>query len=65
MAEPQRQTFKDANGRALGRPVTDTRGNTTFSDSMGRNTGRSVTNGKTTTVYGNFGRRTGSIQGTR
>ena len=26
MAEPQRQTFKDANGRTLGRSVTDTRG---------------------------------------
>ena len=63
MAEPQRQTFKDANGRTLGRSVTDTKGNTTFYNSMGRNTGRSVTNGNTTTVYDNFGRRTGSIQG--
>ena len=43
MAEPQRQTFKDANGRTLGRSVTDTRGNTTYYDSMGRTTGRSVT----------------------
>ena len=81
MAEPQRQTFKDGNGRTLGRSVTDTRpspppppppppppqplGNTTYYNSMGRNTGRSVTNGNTTTVYDNFGRRTGSIQGSR
>jgi hypothetical protein len=28
MAEPQRQTFKDANGRTLGRSSTDARGNT-------------------------------------
>ena len=26
MAEAQRQTFKDANGRTLGRSVTDTKG---------------------------------------
>ena len=86
MAQPQRQTFKDANGRTLGRSttdargnttyydsmgrntgraVTDSRGNTTFYDSMGRNTGRSTTNGNTTIIYDNFGRRTGSIQGSR
>jgi hypothetical protein len=40
MAEPQRQTFKDANGREVGRSVSDGR-NTTFYDAMGRNTGRS------------------------
>jgi hypothetical protein len=51
MARPQHQTFKDANGREVGRSVTDTRGNTTFYDSMGRNTGRSVTSGGTTTVF--------------
>jgi hypothetical protein len=38
MAEPQRQTFKDANGRTLGRSSTDARGNTTYY-TMGRNTG--------------------------
>jgi len=59
MAEPQRQTFKDANGRTLGRSSTDARGNTTYY-SMGRNTGRSVTdtNGNTT-FYDEMGRNTG------
>ena len=65
LAQQQRQTFKDANGRTLGRSVTDSRGNTTFYDSMGRNTGRSTANGNTTTTYDNFGCRTGSIQGSR
>ncbi len=37
----------------------------TFYDAMGRNTGRSATNGNTTTTYDNFGRRTGTIQGSR
>ena len=54
MAEPQRQTFRDANGREVGRSVSDGR-NTTFYDAMGRNTGRSVTNGNTTTVYDQHG----------
>ena len=63
MAEPQRQTFKDANGRTLGRSLTDSRGNTTFYDSFGRNTGRSTTNGNTTTIYDSFGRRTGTSKG--
>jgi hypothetical protein len=39
---PQRQTFKDANGRTVGRSTTDAHGNTTDDDSMGGNTGRSV-----------------------
>ena len=65
LAQQQRQTFKDANGRTLGRSATDSRGNTSFYDSMGHNTGRSTTNGNTTTTYDNFGRRTGSIQGSR
>ena len=30
MAEPQRQTFRDANGRTHGRSTTDARGNTTY-----------------------------------
>ena len=42
-AMAQHQTFRDANGRTLGRSTTDARGNTTYYDSMGRNTGRSVT----------------------
>ena len=62
MAEPLRQTFKDANGRTLGRSTTDARGNTTFYGSMGRNTGRAVTNGSTTTTYDNMGRQTGTIR---
>ena len=39
MAEPQRQTFRDANGREVGRSVSDGR-NTMFHDATGRNTGR-------------------------
>ena len=61
MAEPQRQTFKDANGREVGRSVSDGR-NTTFYDAMGRNTGRSVTHGNVTTVYDNMGRQTGTVR---
>ena len=56
----QRQTFKDANGRELGRSVSDGR-NTTFYDAMGRNTGRAVTSGGTTTFYDQMGRQTGNI----
>jgi YD repeat-containing protein len=60
MAEPQRQTFRDMNGREFGRSVSDGR-NTTFRDSMGRMTARAIRNGNTTTTYDSFGRRTGSI----
>ena len=35
-AMAQHQTFRDANGRTLGRSTTDARGNTTYYDSMGR-----------------------------
>ena len=38
LAQPQRQTFRDANGREVGRSVSDGR-NTMFYDAMGRNTG--------------------------
>ena len=65
LAQQQRQTFKDANGRTLCRSVTDSRGNTTFYDSFGRNTGRSTTSGNKTTTYDSFGRRMDSIQGSR
>ena len=61
----QQRTFRDAMGREVGRSVSDTKGNTTFYDAAGRNTGRLVTNGNTTTTYDNFGRHTGSIQGSR
>jgi hypothetical protein len=64
MAEPQRQTFKDANGREVGRSVSDGR-NTTFYDAIGRNTGRSVTSGNITTIYDRMGRQTGTIRGSR
>ena len=53
----QHQTFRDANGRTLGRSTTDARGNTTYYDSMGRNTGRSVTDSNgNTTFYDEMGR---------
>ena len=65
MAQVQNRTFRDANGREVGRSVTDTRGNTTFYDAMGRNTGRSVTNGGTTTVYDRMGRQIGTIRGSK
>ena len=57
----QRQTFKDANGREVGRSVSDGR-NTTFYDAKGRNTGRSVTSGGTTTLFDAMGRRTGTTK---
>ena len=60
MAQQQHQTFKDANGRTLGRSVSDTRGNTTVYDAMGRNTGRSVTDSRgNTTFYDSMGRNSG------
>lgn len=60
MAEPLRKTFKDANGREVGRSVSDGR-NTTFYDAMGRNTGRSVTSGNNIITYDNMGRQTGTV----
>jgi hypothetical protein len=62
MAEPLRQTFKDANGREVGRSTSDTKGNTVFYDAMGRNTGRSVTNGNSTIVYDQMGRRSANFE---
>ena len=62
LAQQTGETFKDANGRTLGRSSIDTRGNTKFYDSFGRNTGRSVTRGGTTTTYDNMGRQTGTIR---
>ena len=58
----QRQTFKDANGREVGRSISDGR-NTVFRDAMGRTTGRSVISGGTTTVYDASGRQVGTIRG--
>jgi hypothetical protein len=56
----QRQTFKDANGREVGRSVSDGR-NTVFYDAMGRTAGRSVTSGGSNITYDNMGRQVGNI----
>jgi hypothetical protein len=61
LAQQQHQTFRDANGRTLGRSSSDPKGNTIYYDNMGRNTGRSVTHGNRTTVYDQMGRQTGNI----
>jgi hypothetical protein len=58
-------TYYDSMSRNTGRSTTDSSGRTTFYDAMGRNTGRSATNGNTTTTSDSFGRRTGTIQGSR
>jgi hypothetical protein len=57
----QRQTFKDASGRELGRSVSDARGNTVYFDAMARRTGRSATSNGQTTVFDTMGRRVGSV----
>jgi hypothetical protein len=54
VALAEQQTFKDANGREVGRSVSDGR-NTVFYDSMGRTTARSDTSGGTTTIYDQVG----------
>ena len=55
-------TFRDANGRTMGRSSTDLRGNTTYYDSFGRNTGRSSTDSRgNTTIYNERGQQTGRI----
>ena len=63
LAQQTGETFKDANGRTLGRSSIDTRGNTKFYDSFGRNTGRLVTDQRgNVTAYDNMGRQTGTIR---
>ena len=58
MAQHQHQTFRDANGRTLGRSSTDSNGNTTYYDSF--NTGRSTTDSSgNTTFYDEMGHTTG------
>jgi hypothetical protein len=52
-----------ADGREVGRSVTDSRGNTVYFDNMARTTGRSVTHDNTTTVFDNMGRQTGVVRG--
>jgi len=60
LAEPQRQTFRDANGREVGRSVTNNMG-TTYYDAAGRNVGRSTTNNMgSTTYYNHLGQQTGT-----
>ena len=60
-AQTTQHTFRDANGRTMGRSVTDTRGNTTFYNERGQNTGRSSTQNGTTTIYNERGQQTGRI----
>ena len=61
-AQTTNHTFRDANGRSIGRSSTDLRGNTTYYDSMGRNTGRSSTDSRgNTTIYNERGQQTGRI----
>jgi hypothetical protein len=56
------ETFHDSIGRATGKAVTDTHGNTTYYDNIGRRTGNSTTHGNTTTFYDNIGRQQGTAQ---
>jgi len=63
-APARAETFKDANGRVIGRSTTNNAG-TTFYDSMGRQTGRSTTNNAGTTFYDSSGRQTGRSTGRR
>ena len=61
LAEPVRQTYRDANGRELGRSTTDARGNTVYPRRDGpQHRARSVTSGGTTTIYDQMGRQVGS-----
>ena len=62
LAQQQRQTSKDANGRVLGWSTSNGRGGTSYYNSSARNTGRSVTDrhGKTT-IYDASGRRVGTV----
>jgi len=60
LAQQQRETFKDANGRTLGWSTSNGRGGTSYYDASARNTGRSVTDHRgSTTFYDNMGRITG------
>ena len=61
LAEPLRQTYRDASGRELGRSTTDAHGNVVFYDAAGRTTGRSVTSNGTTITYDAMGRQVGTV----
>jgi len=55
MAQTAR-TFYGADGRVLGRSITDSDGVTTYYDAAGRITGRTSPGGNTMTIYGADGR---------
>jgi YD repeat-containing protein len=57
------RTFYGADGKVLGRSITNSDGVTTYYDAAGRITGR--TSGDTHTIYGADGRVVGSITTTK
>jgi hypothetical protein len=58
LADQTSTTIEDANGRDLGRVITDEEGNTTILDNMGRQQGRTVTQQDgTVIIYDEKGRR--------
>ena len=60
MAQTAR-TFYGADGRVLGRSITDSDGVTTYYDAAGRITGRTSPGGDTMTIYGADGRVLGTF----
>ena len=62
MADPGRQTFRDAQGRNQGTATTDRSGKTTYRDAMGRNQGTATTDRSGKTTYRDS---MGRIQGTK
>jgi hypothetical protein len=66
LAQQQRETFKDANGRTLGWSTSNGNGGTSYYDSSARNTGRSITGSNgTTTFYNSSGHSVGSVTTTK
>ena len=55
-ARAQSRTFYGADGKVLGRSITDSDGVTTYYDAAGRITGRTSADGDTMTIYGADGR---------
>ena len=55
------RTFYGADGRVLGRSITDSDGVTTYYDAAGRITGRTSPGGDTMTIYGPDGRVLGTF----
>ena len=51
-----KRTFYGADGKVLGRSITDSDGVTTYYEAAGRITGRTSTGGDTMTIYGADGR---------